>query len=180
MSDRNRTCQPGRVIPQPDIQPGPTTRQTFFSGRGDVPLSGHTVNKFRRPAILLLNIEDLIASKINVLYHLIVLYEALVIIHQETHCTCADKLTIPGFALAAYSLSRKHGFATFVHDRLKWTLVDQSPTTSETERLCVNVDGYKIVNVYKLPPTRLQASDLPVFPRPVLCAGDLSTNQLGL
>ena len=27
MSDRNRTCQPGRVTPHPDIQPGPITRQ---------------------------------------------------------------------------------------------------------------------------------------------------------
>ena len=96
------------------------------------------------------------------------------------HCTCAYILTIPGFALAASSFSRNHGFATFVHDRLKWTLVDQSPTTSDTEWLCVDVDGYRIINVYKSPPTRLQASDLSVFPRPVLCAGDLSTNQLRL
>ena len=44
----------------------------------------------------------------------------------------------------------------------------------------MDVDSYRIVNVYKPPPTRLQASDLPVFPRPVLCAGDLSTNQLRL
>ena len=29
--------------------------------------------------------------------------------------------------------------------------------------LCVDVDGYRIVNVHKPPPTRLQASDLPVF-----------------
>ena len=46
MSDGNRTCQPGRATPHPNVQPGPTTRQTPFSGRGDVPLSGHTVNKF--------------------------------------------------------------------------------------------------------------------------------------
>ena len=52
MSDRNRTCQPGRVIPHPDVQPGPTTRQTPFAEWGDVPLSGHTDNKFRRPAVL--------------------------------------------------------------------------------------------------------------------------------
>ena len=44
----------------------------------------------------------------------------------------------------------------------------------------MDLDGYRIVNVCKTPPTRLQASDLPVFPRPVLCAGDLSTNQLRL
>ena len=174
MSDRNQTCQPGRVTPHPDVQPGPTTRQTPFSGRGNVPPSGHTVNKFRRPAVLKLNIERLAASKMNVLHHLAVQYQALVILLEKSHCTCADKLTIPGFTLAGSPLSRKHCLATFVHDRLKWTLVGQSPATSETEWLCVDVDGYRIVNVYKPPPTRLQASDLPVFPHPVLCAGDFN------
>ena len=100
-------------------------------------------------------------------------YRVLVVLLQEIHSTCSDKLTILGFALAGSSLSRKHGLATFVHDRLKWTLVEQSPTTSETGLLCMDVDGYRIVNVYKPPPTRLQASDLPVFPPPVLYAGIL-------
>ena len=171
-SDRNRTCQPGRVTPRPDVRPGPTARQTPFSGQDNVTLSEYTVNKFRRPAVLQLNIEGLTASKTNVLRHLAVQYEALVILLKETHCIFADKLTIPGFALAGSSLSRKHGLATFVHDRLKWTRVDQSPSASETEWLCVDVDGYRIVNVYKPPPTRLQASDLPVFPHPVFYAGD--------
>ena len=39
---------------------------------------------------------------------------------------------------------------------------------------CVDVDGYKIVNVYKPPPTQLQASDLSVFPHPCLYAGDFN------
>ena len=101
-------------------------------------------------------------------------YEALVILLQETQSTCADKLTMVGFALAGSSLSRKHSLATFVHDRLKWIHVDQSPATSETQWLCVDVDGYRIVNVYKPPPTRRQASDLPVFPHPVLSTGDFN------
>ena len=137
-------------------------------------LSGHTVNEFRRPAVLQLNIKAFTASKMNVLHHLSLQYEAPIILLQETHCTCADELTKPGSALAGFSLSRKHGLATFVHDRLKWTLVDQFPATSETVWLCVDVDGYRIVNVYKLPPTRLQASHLPVFPYPVLYAGDFN------
>ena len=174
MSDRNRTCQPGTVTPHPDVQPGSTTRQTPISGRGDVPLSGHTVNKYRRPTVLKLNIEGLTASKMNVLYHLVVQYEALVSLLLKTHCTCADKLTIPGFTLAGSSLSKMHGLATFVHDRLKWTLVDQSPVTSETEWLCVDVVAYRIVNVYKPPPMRLQASDLPVFSYPVVYAGNFN------
>ena len=98
-----------------------------------------------------LNIKGLTASKMNVLHHLAVQYEALVILLQETYCTCANKLTIPGFALAASSFSRKHGLATFVHDQLKWTLIDQSPTTSETEWLGMDVDDYRIVNVQKPP-----------------------------
>ena len=80
MSDKNRTCQPGRVTPHSDVQPGPTTWQTRFSLWGDVPLSGHTVNKFQRPAVLKLNIEGLAAGKMNVLHHLAVQYHALVIL----------------------------------------------------------------------------------------------------
>ena len=40
--------------------------------------------------------------------------------------------------------------------------------------MCVDVDGYKIVNVYKPPLTQLQASDLPIFPHPSLYAGDFN------
>ena len=53
-------------------------------------------------------------------------------------------------------------------------LLDQSPPTSEIEWLCVDIDGYKIVNVYKPPPTRLRTLDLPVFPHPCLYAGDFN------
>ena len=52
--------------------------------------------------------------------------------------------------------------------------MDQSPPTSEIEWLCVDVDGYKIVNIYKPPPTRLRTLDLPVFPHPCLYAGDFN------
>ena len=38
----------------------------------------------------------------------------------------------------------------------------------------MDADGYRIVNVYKPPPTRLQASKPPVFPHPVLYAGDFN------
>ena len=174
MSDRNGTCQPERVTTHLDVQPEATTRKTPFSGQGDVPLSGYTINKFRKPTVLKLNIEGLIASKMNILHHLAVQYQALVVLLQKSHCTSADKLTIPSFTLAGSSLSKKHCLATFFHNRLKWTLVGQTPSTSETKCLCVDIDGYRIVNVYKPPPTRLQASDLPVFPHPVLYAGDFN------
>ena len=122
------------------------------------------------PNILQLNIEGLTASKLNFLHQLAMQSEALVILLQETHCTDAEKLVLPNYQLADSSLSRKHGLATFVHDRLRYTLLEQSPRTSEIEWLCVDVDGYKIVNVYKLPPTRLRTLNLPVFPHPCLYA----------
>ena len=53
--------------------------------------------------------------------------------------TTADKLVIPIFLLAGSILSRNHGLAMLVHDRMEWPLVDQSPKQSETEWLCVDV-----------------------------------------
>ena len=97
--------------------------------------------------------------------------EALIILLQETHCTGAEKLVLPKYQLAG-SLSRKHGLATFVHQRLRYMLLDQSPPTLEIKWLCVDVDGYKIVNIYK--PLPLQTLDLPVFSYPFLYAGDFN------
>ena len=102
------------------------------------------VNTFRRPAILQLNIEGLTASKMSVLYHLAAQCKALVILLQKTHCTSAERLILSSYQLAGFSLSRKFSLATFVHERLKWTLFDQFPSTLETERMCVDVDGYKM------------------------------------
>ena len=113
----------------------------------------------------------------NVLHHLAMQSEALVILLQKIHCTDAEKLILPNYQLAGSSLSRKHGLATFVHERLRYTLLDQSPPTSEIEWLCVDVDDYIIVNVYKPPPTRLRTLDLPVFPHPCLYAGDFSCHH---
>ena len=79
-----------------------------------MPLSGHTVNKLRRPTVLQLNIEGLTASKMNIFHYFAVQYEALVILLQKIHYICADRLTISGFALAGSSLSRKHCLATIV------------------------------------------------------------------
>ena len=148
MTDRNRTYQNERVSAHSDVQCGSANRQTSFSGRSNakikLPFSGHIANKFRRPTILQLNIEDLTASKMNVLHHLAMQSEPLVILLQETHSTDAEKLVLPNYQLVESSLS----LATFVHERLRYTLSDQSPPTSEIHRLCVDVDGYKIVNVY--------------------------------
>ena len=126
LADRNRICLNGET--PNDVQAG--QRQTSFSGRGDAHLR-RTVNKFQRPSILQLNIDGLTASKMSVLHHLALQCEALVILLQETHCTSVERLDLPSYHLAGFSLSRKHGLATFVHERLKWILIDQSPPTSE-------------------------------------------------
>ena len=142
------------------------------------PFSKHFANKFRRPTILQLNIKGLIARKINVLHYFALQFEALVILLQETLCTNAEKLVLSSFQPAGSSLSRKHGIATFVDERLRYTLLDQSSLTSEIEWLCVDVDGYKIVNVYKPSPTRLRSLDLPVFPHFCLYAGDFNCRHV--
>ena len=178
MKDRNQIYQNERVFTHSDVQCGSASWQTSFSGRGNsrikLPFSGHIANKFRRPTILQLNIEGLSASKMNVLHHLAMQSEALVIILQETHCTDAEKLLLLNYQLAGCSLSKKRGLAMLVHERLRYTLLDQSPPTSEIEWLCVDVDGYKIVNVYKPPPTL----DLSVFPRPCLYAGNFNCRHV--
>ena len=176
MRDQNQICPNGRASTVADVLARPCKWQTLFSGRGDT--SKRIVNKFRRPAILQLNIEGLTASKMSVLYHIAAQRESLVILLEETHCTSAERLVLPDYQLARFSLSRKHGLATFVHEQLKWTLFDQSRPTSETEWLCVDVDRYRIVNVYKPPPIRLQVSDLPVFPHPCLYAGDFNCQHI--
>ena len=115
----------------------------------------------------------------NVLHHLAVQHEALVILVQETNFTSSEKLILPSLAPAGFSLNRKHGLATFVREQLKYTLLKQSSLKSEIEWLYVDVDGYKIVNIYKPPPTRLQASDLPVFQHLCLYAGDFNCPDAG-
>ena len=67
----------GRVPPTPMYKLN--TRQTLVLGRCDV-FSWRTVNKFKKPAILHLNIQSLTASKISVLHHLALQFQALVIL----------------------------------------------------------------------------------------------------
>jgi len=110
--------------------------KTSFSGHGS-----RNAAEDPRPNILQLNTERLTADKISVIEQLTHKNKAFIIVLQETHCTTADKLVIPNFSLAGSVLSRNHSLATFVHERLEWSLVDQSPEQSETEWLCVDVAG---------------------------------------
>ena len=104
---------------------------------------------------LQLNIEDLTQSNICVISQLATRHMILVILLQETHCTTPDQLVIPNFKLAGWVMSRKHGLATFVPEGLGWTLADPSLGRSVVEWLCVDVDGVKIVSVYKPPTSRM-------------------------
>jgi len=114
--------------------------KTPFSGRGS-----RNAAEDPRPNILQLNTEGLTADKISVIEQLTYKNKAFIIVLQETHCTTADKLVISNFSLGVSVLSRNHGLAIFVHERLEWSLVGQSPEKSETEWLCVDVAGYKII-----------------------------------
>ena len=162
MTDRNQTYQNGRVSTHSNVQRGSANRQTSFLGRGNawikLPFSGHIANKFRRPTHYSSAKHRRPQCKQDeLLHHLAMQSEALFIRLQETHCTDAQKLVLPNYQLAGSSLSIKLGLATFVHERLRYTFLDQSSPISEIEWLCVDVDGYKIVNVYKPSPTRLRS-----------------------
>jgi len=147
--------------------------QTPISGR-----SSRNAAEDLRSNILQLNTEGLTADKISIIEQLSYKKKAFIIVLQETHYKTADKLVIPNFSLAGSILSRNHGLATFVHERLEWSLVDQSPEQSETEWLCVDVAGYKIVNKYKPPRSRLTPTTTPTFPHPSLYVGDFNCQHV--
>ena len=100
--------------------------------------------------------------------------KAFIIALQETHCTTADKIVIPNFSLAGSVLSKSYRLTTFVHERLKCSLVDQRPEQSETEWLCIDVVGYKIINVYKPPRSRFTPAAIPTFPHSSLYVDDFN------
>jgi len=85
---------------------------------------------------------------------------------------------IPNFSLAGSVLSRNHGLSTFVHERLKWSLVDQPLEQSETEWLCLDIAEYEIINVCKPPPSRLTSTAIPTFPHSSLYAGGFNCQHI--
>jgi len=116
------------------------------------------VENDQRPHILQLNTKGLTANKISVIKQLVYKNKAFVSVLQETHSTTADKLVIPNFSLAGSILIRKHGFATFVHERLEWSRVNQSleqlcpthgpwATCAQSKVSCVPVQVFAVVKV---------------------------------
>jgi len=55
-----------------------------------------------------------------------------------------------------------------------WSLVDQSPEQSEIEWLCIDVKGYKIINIYKPPSLRFTPTAIPTFANTSLYVGDFN------
>ena len=124
----------GRSRSNSDAQAGPANRQTLFSGRGadecsahKMPFSGNNIKKIkkahhpsakhRRPHSK--QDDGSITSCRRA--------GGLVVLLQKTDCTTAERLIIANFELIGSSLCRKHGLATFVHERLNWILFSQSP-----------------------------------------------------
>ena len=149
-------------------------QNTLFSGC----VSRNATGDDPRPNILQLNTEGLTANTISIIEKKAYKNKAFIIVLQATHCTTADKLVIPDFSLAGSVLSSNHGLAAFVHERLEWSLVDQSPEQSETEWLCVDVAGYNIINVNKPPRSRFTPTAIPTFPHPSLYIGDLNCQHV--
>jgi len=147
--------------------------QTPFSGRGS-----RNGDDDPRHNILQMNTERLTADKISVIEQLAYTNKAFIIVLQETHCKTADKLVISNFWLAGSILSRNHGLATFVHERLGCSLANQSTEQSETAWLCADVAGYKIINLYKPPRSRFTPTAIPTFPHPSLYNGDFNCQRV--
>ena len=141
-------------------------RQDCCSGRG----SRNTAED-PRPNILQLNTEELTANKIAAIQQLTYENKHFINVLQGTHCTTGDKRMIPKFSLAGSVLSRNHILATFVHERLEWSLVDRYPEQSKTVWLCVDIAGYKLINVNKPPCLRFTPTSIPTFPHPILYVG---------
>jgi len=61
---------------------------------------------------------------------------------------------------------------------LEWALADQFPEQSESEWLCVNVTGYKTINIDKPPRSPFTPTAIPMFPHPSLHVGDFNCQHV--
>jgi len=103
-------------------------------------------------------------TKISVIEQLADKNKAFIIVLQETHCTTADKLVIPSFsqfwagitALPRLSMSGWNGH---------WSISLQN-NQRLSGWLCVDVAGYKIINVYKPPCSRFTPTAITTFQNP--------------
>ena len=141
-ANKNRICHKVGYLPTSMFKVG-SGKHSFQCG---AMCSREALTASRDPPSYILASMAITASWMSV-FHLATQFRPLVIL-------------IPSYHIAGLSFSRKHGLARFVHARLKWTLFDRSPSTSEIEWIYVDIDGYKIVNIYKPHATCLQVFDL--------------------
>ena len=61
-----------------------------------------------------------------------------------------------------------------MQEKLSWSLSGQSSNDSDIKWLCVDICGFKIINVYKPPPSQVTPTSIPMFSHPCLYAGDFN------
>jgi len=119
--------------------------------------------------------RGLTANKISVIEQLAYMNKSFNIVLQETHCRQAS---VSQLLTSWVNPEQEPRLATFVHERSEWSLVGQSPEQSETEWLCVDVTGYKMINVCKPPLLRLTPTAIPTFEHPSLYVGDFNCQHV--
>ena len=113
-----------------------------------MPFSRHNSNKFRRPTS-----PVKISKASSKQEEFLIISPSQLSSYYRRSTALMQKLVLPSYQLAWSFLTRKYGLATFVHERLRYTLLEQFSPTSEIKLLCVHVDVHKIFNVYKPPTT---------------------------
>ena len=95
-------------VSQPSSQPSPSPQHAPFSGRATSAVIGRGI------VLMQINAEGISKAKTEIITHLATENGATVILLQETHATKPNVLNIPGYNLAAHTISGVHGIATFV------------------------------------------------------------------
>ena len=110
--------------------------------------------------ILQLNIEGISAAKRDILSTICSTHNVDIICLQEVHAK-ADiswgRLVIDNYDLVAFAGHQQHGRATYVRS----DIADAELLVSAIMLHPIRVGSYKIINVYKSPPTDWTNADLP-------------------
>ena len=96
---------------------------------------------------------------------------------QETHCTDEENLTIEGFNIIDFIPSKYHGIATYTCDGITAKFIQKSPEGNPIEWITIDIDGCKIVNIYKPPPATITRRNLPTVTGPTIVCGDLNSRN---
>ena len=125
----------------------PPPEHVHFSGRAVPTIIGQEL------FLLQLNVEGIFKAKLKIITHLATENKANTILLQEMHAKRPDMLTIPGYSLAAHTISDSYGIDTFIIDSAKWHKIAFSQPDSDIEWAFTEVEGVNITNIYKPPGT---------------------------